>query len=169
MKEATRFLKSILNKNDVIVLGISGGPDSMCLFHVLNFLKKDLDLKIVCAHVNHNLRIESNEEEKFVEKEVVINNCIFEYMKIKSYKNNKFTEDEARRKRYRFLFNVANKYNAKYIMTAHHGDDLIETVLMRIERHSVLSGYAGFKRIQNVKIFKTSYLSKWTVLKPTAE
>ena len=58
MEEIILFLKSILKKNDTIVVGTSGGADSMCLLSILNSLKSSLKLNIICAHINHNLRKE---------------------------------------------------------------------------------------------------------------
>jgi len=74
------------------------------------------------------------------------NNLIFESMVIEDYGDDNF-HNEARNIRYNFFENLVHKYDANYLMTAHHGDDLIETVLMRIVRGSNLNGYSGFKGI----------------------
>ena len=68
MKRVKDFLiKEVkLKDNDTIVLGNSGGPDSMYLLNVLLDLRKKLNLKIVCAHVNHNVRVESEKEQEFL-------------------------------------------------------------------------------------------------------
>jgi len=147
MKETFNFLNQILKKDDVIVVACSGGPDSMYLLHVLNSIKSELNLKIICAHVNHGLREESKEEAVFVENFCKDNNIIFEFFEIEKYNNSKFTEDEARKKRYSFFNVIIDKYNAQYLMTAHHADDLAETILMRIVRGSNLKGYAGISKI----------------------
>lgn len=169
MKETFSYLNSLLQLKDKIVIGLSGGPDSMCLLNVLIKLKDKYNLTIICAHINHNLREESNEEEKFVQKYCKKNNIIFEYLKIDNYKNNKFSEDEARRKRYDFFNQVMNKYQANYLMTAHHGDDLIESVLMRIVRGSNLSGFIGIPKITENKNYKIVrpliYVNKEEILK----
>ena len=65
MKETIAYLKSLLKDNDTIVIGLSGGPDSMCLLDVIKSLNKNI--KIVCAHINHNIRKESFEEQKYIE------------------------------------------------------------------------------------------------------
>lgn len=124
-----------------IVIGVSSGPDSMALLHMaINNTKK----KIVCCHINHNVRINSDEEELFLKEYCQKENIIFETMKIKSYTNHNF-EAEAREKRYNFYQKILKKYNTKYLLLAHHGDDLIETVMMKIIRGSNLEGYAGIK------------------------
>lgn len=149
MKETQIFLNETLKNKDIIVVGCSGGPDSMCLLHVINSLKNKLNLKVICAHVNHGLRIESNDEAEFVKKYCKKNNIIFEYMIIEKYKNDEFTENEGREKRYEFFNKLMNKYQANILMTAHHGDDLIETILMRIVRGSNLKGYIGINSIKD--------------------
>ncbi len=164
MKEVENFLSNLLNVNDTIVVATSGGPDSMCLLSILNKLKNKYNLKLICAHVNHGLRSESESEKKFVENYCVINNIIFEYMKIDSYTNAKFSESEGRKKRYAFFIELMNKYQAKYLMTAHHGDDLIETVMMRIVRGSNLKGYLGISRINNNIIRPLLTVSKKEIL-----
>ena len=59
MKEVLNFLNNLLKENDTIVIATSGGPDSMCLLSILNSLKDKYKLKLICAHVNHGLRSES--------------------------------------------------------------------------------------------------------------
>ncbi len=143
MNKSYDYLKSILNENDYVIIALSGGPDSMALCDLLIKLRKEININIVCAHVNHGLRIESDDEKVFVEEYCKKNNIIFEYMKIESYSNG-FNEKDARNKRYKFFDKLIDKYNCKYLLTAHHGDDLIETILMRIGRGSNLKGYSGF-------------------------
>lgn len=151
MKEMCNFLKNLnIDKNKPLVVAISGGPDSMALLHIL----KNKGYKIICAHVNHNLREVSKQEYIFVENYCKDNDIIFEGMEIKSYKNNKFTETEAREKRYNFFIEILNKYNTDILLTAHHGDDLIETILMRIIRGSNLNGFKGFTKISTYKNYK---------------
>ena len=148
MKKVIDFLiKEVkLKDNDVIVLGNSGGPDSMCLLSILLDLRKKLNLNIICAHVNHNVRAESEDEQKFLMDYCSKNNVAFEYMKIEKYGDDNF-HNQARNIRYNFFEDVVKKYDANYLMTAHHGDDLVETILMRIVRGSTLKGYSGFEKI----------------------
>ena len=142
MKLVYNFLENLeIKKSDNIIVAVSYGPDSMMLLDVIkNFYKENT---LICAHVHHNHRKESDDEALKLEEYCNKNNIIFEIMKISSYKNNKFTEEEARVKRYNFFDGLATKYNSKYLFTAHHGDDLVETVLMRLSRGSSLKGYSG--------------------------
>ena len=134
------------NKGDTIVVGCSTGPDSMALMDMLIKIRDKYNLFLICAHVNHNVRKESYAEATFMQEYCKDNNVIFESMIIENYGDDNF-HNEARNIRYNFFEKVVNKYSANYLMTAHHGDDLIETIMMRIVRGSNLNGYSGFKRV----------------------
>lgn len=149
MKDAYNFILNDLNikYGDALVVAVSGGPDSMSLLDLLLKIKKALNIEVICAHVNHNTgRVGQKEEQKFVEKYCMENNAIFETMTIDNYGDDNF-HNEAHNKRYNFFHTIVEKYHAKYLFTAHHGDDLVETILMRIVRGSTLKGYSGFSKI----------------------
>ncbi|MBQ9318326.1 MAG: tRNA lysidine(34) synthetase TilS [Bacilli bacterium] len=147
MKDVLLYIESLkIPEDDYVVCAISGGPDSMCLLDLLVQYKQSHRIHIVCAHVNHNMRIESNDEEIFVKEYCDKNDVIFEYMKINEYDDDNF-HNCARNIRYNFFESLVKKYQSKYLFTAHHGDDLMETVLMRIMRGSTLKGYGGFERL----------------------
>ena len=148
MNEVVNFLVKDLKliKGDTIVIANSGGPDSMYLLNVLLSLREKYDLKLICAHVNHNVREESKDEKIFLENYCNDHNVLFESMVIEHYGDDNF-HNAARKIRYNFFDDVVKKFDAKYLMTAHHGDDLIETILMRIVRGSTLKGYSGFDKI----------------------
>lgn len=148
MEEVYNFIRNNigLKMDDSVVIGVSGGPDSMALLYIMNEFKKNMNLKIICAHINHNVRKESEQERIDLENYCKENNIIFEYIKIEKWGEDNF-HNEARTIRYNFFEELIENYDAKYLMTAHHGDDLIETILMRIVRGSTLKGYSGFSRI----------------------
>ena len=156
MEETIVYLKNLLKDNDTVVIGLSGGPDSMCLLNILLSLNKEIN--IICAHINHNIREESKEELDFVvdyckQKQVTIETTTF--AKKSSLAN--YSEQELREKRYQFFEEIINKHIADYLFTAHHGDDLIETILMRLTRGSNLKGYSGFQtetQKENYKVIK---------------
>lgn len=162
MEDVMKFLLNDLNLKygDSVVVACSGGPDSMALLHLLKRLKDRLDIEVVCAHVNHNVRKESAEEKIFVEKFCLVNNLKFEYMVIENYGDDNF-HNEARTIRYNYFEQIVKKYNAKYLFTAHHGDDLVETILMRLVRGSTLRGYSGFSKIVKMK--------DYTIVRPLIE
>ena len=155
MQKVINFLENelMLKDNDVIVLGNSYGPDSMALLNVLLNIKKKKDISIIIAHVNHNLRKESAKEKIDLENFCKEKNLVFESMIIEQYGDDNF-HNEARNIRYNFFEDLVRKYNANYLFTAHHGDDLIETVVMRIARGSTLKGYSGFSRIVDMGSYK---------------
>ncbi len=157
MEEVYNNLFKTVNEEDTVVLGCSGGPDSMALFDLLLKLKKEKNIKIICAHVNHKQRRESDDEEKWLEGFCKRKKVVFEKMSINNYGDDNF-HNEARNIRYNFFESLVKKYDAKYLITAHHGDDLIETILMRIVRGSTLRGYSGFSD----KVKKNGY----TILRP---
>ena len=156
MEEAYNFLmKDVSIKyGDTIIVAVSGGPDSMALLHLLSRIKKAIDIEVVCAHVNHNTgRSGQLEEQQYVKRFCKNHNITFETMTIEEYGDDNF-ENEARNIRYNFFESVVLKYNANYLMTAHHGDDLIETIMMRMVRGSNLKGYSGFKKIVEMDNYK---------------
>ncbi len=159
MEQAYQFLMENVNfkYRDTVVVAISGGPDSMALLHLLSRVKDAFELTIVCAHVNHNVRKESSEEAIFVEKFCRNNGVLFEYMKIEDYGDDNF-HNEARTKRYHYFEEIVKKYHAKFLFTAHHGDDLVETILMRMVRGSTLRGYSGFSYLVE--------MGNYTILRP---
>lgn len=126
----------------------------MALLHYLINNYKD---KIIVAHINHNVRKQSNTEELFLSNYCKDNNITFECMKITEYKENNF-ENEARKKRYKFYKEILTKYNSSYLFLAHHADDLMETIIMKIIRGSNINGYAGIKKI--------SYQDNYYIVRP---
>ena len=153
MNNTISFLNSYLKDNITIVCAISGGVDSMCLLDIV----KKYNVNIICAHVNHNLREESFEEYEFVKNYCDDNNIIFEGITLDKIEKGNL-ESEFRKRRYSFFESLINKYNAKYLLTAHHGDDLMETILMRIVRGSSINGYSGFE--------KESIRDNYSILRP---
>lgn len=100
-------------------------------------------------YVNHNK--EKQQGRRRVCKKVQKTGVIFEGLSVKNWGDDNF-ENEARTVRYNFFEKIVREYNAKYLMTAHHGDDLIETILMRIVRGSTLKGYSGFSKCKLVEM-----------------
>lgn len=148
MKEVKQFLidKMGMNQGDKVVVAVSGGPDSMALLHVMSELQQQYGIHVICAHVNHNVRLESSMEQAFVQAFCEQQHIIFESMTIEDYQDDNF-HNEAREKRYQYFSKIVKHYQASYLLTAHHGDDLMETILMRLVRGAYFSGYGGFARV----------------------
>jgi tRNA(Ile)-lysidine synthase len=149
MDEVYDFIKNGvgLESGNAIVVGVSGGPDSMALLNVLQRVKKEIDIRIICAHVNHNQRKESEEEEAYVREYCKMNDIIFECIKFENWGDDNF-ENEARSRRYKFFEELIDNYNAKFLMTAHHADDLIETMLMALVRGCGITGISAIPPVQ---------------------
>ena len=145
MQDVYSYLENKL-KDKTVVIGVSGGPDSMVLLHLLNEIKDKINLKIVVCSVNHNTGRDGQKKEyEFVKEYSENNKIVFEGLTIESYGDDNF-HNEARTKRYNFFSQMMVKHNASYMLTAHHADDLMETILMRLVRGSTLRGYAGFQK-----------------------
>lgn len=140
------LLDKFASNSEYIVAAISGGVDSMCL---LDMLIRD-GYKVVCAHVNHNQREQSKIEKEYIENYCISHNIIFEYFDYKPISLENF-QAVAHEKRYEFFYKCAKKYNAKYIVTAHHLDDQAETILLRLIKGSNLYGYGGISRYTKYK------------------
>ena len=97
------FLKEKVNlkREDSVVIGVSAGPDSMCLLYILMELRKKIGFKIIVAHINHKKRVESEEEEHFLKLYALEHDLIFESMQITEYKKINF-HAYAREVRYNF-------------------------------------------------------------------
>lgn len=150
MDSVIKFLNNLhIDKNSYVVLACSGGPDSMYLLHVL----KEYGYKVVVAHVNHKVRVESDKEYEFLSDYCKNLGVIFEGRELVNYSSGNF-ENFAREFRYDFFEELLEKYDSKYLFTAHHGDDLIETVLMRLTRGSSLKGYKGFTPVTSKKNYQ---------------
>lgn len=154
MNEVYSFLEENLNleENQYIVVGVSGGADSMALLHILMEYCKNSNCQIVCVHIHHNLRKESDEEQFFVKQYCEENHLLFETTKF--YYDTKFTEKIGREKRYQFFEEILKKYHSSYLLTAHHGDDLVETILMRLSRGSSLKGMCGIEKVSKRAFYR---------------
>lgn len=147
---------NLIKNGDKIVVGVSGGPDSICLLDILFNIKEDKETKInfeiIVSHVNHMVREEAGEDEEFVKKFCETKNIKFESKRIDvvaiSKKNKISTEEAGREERYKFFEEVRKKYECTKIATAHTKCDNAETVLMNIIRGT---GIAGLKGIQAIR------------------
>ena len=140
---------NLIEKGDKIVVGVSGGPDSITLLYCLNKYKEKLGYEIVVAHINHLIRKDSTEDEQFVEnvcKEMKIKCYIKRADIIKMAEIEKRGEEETGRMvRYAFFDEIAQKESANKIAIAHNMNDNAETVLLNLIRGCGLSGLEGIQ------------------------
>ncbi|MGA1866968.1 MAG: tRNA lysidine(34) synthetase TilS [bacterium] len=137
----------LITAGDRILVAVSGGPDSMALFHLLWNLKDDFNLYYVIAHVNHLIRSDAYKDEELVRKEgkehdVRVVSISIDVKKLKE-ESGLSLETAAREARYQFLEQQARKLNLNKIALGHTANDQAETILMRILRGSGLHGISG--------------------------
>lgn len=151
---------NLIEDGDRVVVGVSGGPDSICLVNLLNEIKneKEIDFELIVCHINHMIREEAGEDEEFVKKYCEDRKIPFfvKYAKVEEIaKDMKIGTEEAGRKvRYEFFEEILKKTNANKIATAHTKNDNAETVLMNLIRGSGTSGLKGIKPIRDNKYIK---------------
>jgi tRNA(Ile)-lysidine synthase len=141
--KVTAFQKCGIDKERPIVIGVSGGADSLCLVYALS----SLGFSLVIAHFNHQLRPEAGEDSQFVKGVAEKLNLPFISGSgpVKDYadQNGLSIEQAARDLRYRFLFEQARRYSAQAVAVGHTADDQVETVLMHLVRGCGLAGLKG--------------------------
>ncbi len=145
------FIKEqgLISPGDKILLGVSGGPDSVFMFYVLNAMKDRIPFELAVAVFNHKLRKESGSEVGFVENLCKKFGTAFFYGEagVKKYaEENGFSlEEAARKKRIEFLEKTMQENGFDKIALAHNKDDLVETILYHLIKGSGLSGLTGIK------------------------
>lgn len=160
--------EKLVREGDKIVLGFSGGPDSVFLLEALNYAKKEIKFEIVLAHINHLLRGENSDtDEKFsIEYAEKLNIPIFvkriSIEKVAREKNIGL-EEAGRFVRYEFFKEILTNISGNKIAIAHNLDDQIETFLFRLIRGSSLEGLEGIQNRENIirpinEIYKSAIL-----------
>ncbi|MEW6171161.1 MAG: tRNA lysidine(34) synthetase TilS, partial [Candidatus Omnitrophota bacterium] len=145
----------MLESGDSLLVGVSGGPDSVCLVHLLNSLKKELNLKIFVAHLDHCLRKDSHKDLLFVKNlSSRLNlNFISESINVGNFTKDNSLEEAARKIRFDFFFRRAKKLKIKKIVLGHNLDDQAETVLMRLIRGAGLLGLSAIAPVKKINNF----------------
>lgn len=142
MNEVNNILNSInIKKSTPLIMSVSGGVDSMVM---LDYLFKN-GFNVIVVHFNHNTR-----SSNVLDEELIIDYCTKNNLKYHIININVTTgnfQETARNLRYYHLKQVAKKYKSKFIFTAHHLDDLAETILIKLTRGSNLYGYAGIHSV----------------------
>lgn len=144
------FIKrhSIVEENSSILIGVSGGPDSLALLHFLAGIRKEYHLTLRVATIDHMFRgTESFEELKYVEEICEKWDIPFNGQQInvpeEINKQRGNPQTISRKLRYQFYSEVMEKYQIPFLALAHHGDDQMETILMRMTRGSAIGSMAG--------------------------
>ena len=150
-KEVLNTIKeyNLISRNDKIVLAVSGGPDSITMLHIFISLRKEYNLSLYVAHVNHMIRENAKLDEEFV-KEFCIKNDVPCFVKkvdvLKKANEDKIgTEEAGRNVRYEFFNEVLNNTGSDKIAIAHNKNDSVETVILNIIRGTGTAGLIGIE------------------------
>ena len=139
----------LINENDKIICGVSGGPDSICMLDILKDLKEEFKFELIVCHVNHLIWEDAISDEEYVINYCKVNNIKY-YVKridVKKYADNnkQGTEEAGRNVRYEFFEEILQKEGANKIAIAHNKNDKIETIIMNMLRGSGISGLKGIE------------------------
>ena len=162
IKEIFKDIKNhkLIKKGETIILGFSGGPDSVFLLEILKKYKEEIDseIEIILVHINHMLRGEdSDSDEKFSESIAKKNSFKFYSKKINitkiSIEEKKGLEEIGREVRHQLFKEIFEKEGGDKIALAHNKDDQIETFLFRLIRGTSLEGLEGIrmKKMQYIR------------------
>ena len=140
-----------MDRKQTFIVGVSGGSDSMVLLHLLNLNKQN----IVVAHVNYQKRNSANYDQKLVEEYCIAQGIPFEVLIADQLPKGNFQE-QARKARYQFFQELAEKYNACGVVVAHHMDDHLETYLLQQEskRIPLYWGLREVVEIDGLRIYR---------------
>lgn len=172
MKKVRDFITDnrILKEGDNVIIGLSGGADSVCLLHILYKLKDEMKLNLHCVHVNHMIRNTAKRDQDFscelcntlkIPITVYSIDC-----KNVSVQNGVSLEEAGRNERYR-LFNELGKelFNDNYVIAiAHHKGDVTETLLFNLARGTGINGLASIKSVNNNIVRPLLCVSKEEIL-----
>ena len=151
---------NLIEDGDKIVLGVSGGPDSISMLNILKEIKDDQIIKfeIYVAHINHMIRKEAIDDEKYVKDYCNRNDikCYIKRIDVVKIANDKRigTEEAGRNARYDFFEEILKETDSNKIAIAHNKNDKIETIIMHLLRGSGLSGLKGIEPIRDNKFIR---------------
>ena len=147
---ATIDAHGLLQPGSGLVVAVSGGPDSLCLLHVLRQLHGDYQVRLHVAHLDHGLRPEAAADAAFVAKTAQAWGIPYSLghadVRAQAAAGHRSLEEAARLARYRFLAEVARTVGAAAVAVGHNADDQVETVLMHCLRGAGLAGLRGMRR-----------------------
>ncbi|NBP16807.1 tRNA lysidine(34) synthetase TilS [bacterium] len=162
------FNTSLLQPNSTIIVGLSGGPDSVCLLHYLATHKDKLNIKIIAAHLNHEWRSNAHEDVEFCKQLCETLQIPFVTKKASELdftpKDNGSKESMGRTLRRHFFKTVAQTYQATAVALGHHQQDQIETFFIRLIRGTTITGLGCMKERDGLYIRPLLKTSKTAIL-----
>ena len=140
----------LIDRDSTVIVGVSGGADSVCLLHTLKTLAPEYDLRLHVAHLDHQLRGDAARADADFVRDLAQRwdlSCTIESRDVAAFaRQHKLSiEEAARQVRYGFLIEVALAQGSGTIAVAHHADDQAESVLMHFLRGSGLAGLRGMR------------------------
>ncbi len=138
----------LIRQRDTLVIGLSGGPDSVFLLHALVALRPSYNLTLIAAHLDHGWRPESAQDALFCKELAESLGITYVGKHAQALALPPWTgsrEELGRTLRRTFLENVAHEYSAQAIVLGHHKDDQIETFFVRLMRGAGLAGLSGMR------------------------
>ena len=162
---------SLVSSGEKVLVGVSGGPDSVCLLYILMELRPALDINVHVAHLDHGLRgDESEADAEYVQKmcDHLGVKVTIERRDVRSYQvEHRLSDEEAAREvRYQFFARVARTENATRVAVGHTADDQVETILMHLVRGA---GAYGLQGIQSMVTLSNDSCGQLTVVRPLLE
>ena len=155
IEKVKRYVETwhMLEKEDRVIVGVSGGADSVCLLFVLSELQKMIPFELVVVHVNHGLRgEEADADEAYVSRLCQALNLpmetYFENVELIAKNRKQSTEEAGREVRRACFAKAMEKYNGNKVALAHHNNDNAETLLFNLARGTGLKGLGGIRPVQ---------------------
>ncbi|MBA3954721.1 tRNA lysidine(34) synthetase TilS [Candidatus Dependentiae bacterium] len=160
--------KKLLQPHSTVIVGLSGGPDSVFLLYALKALEQELNLTLIAAHLDHQWRANSSKDALFCQQIaqrlnipcIVRTACQISLDK----KYNGSQEELGRNLRRSFFEHLAHEYNAHTVALAHHADDQQETFFIRLLRGATLSGLASIRALHGMYIRPLLSVTKSEIL-----
>ena len=146
-------IQKLIPKKSILIIGLSGGPDSVCLLNLLVELRETLELTLIAAHLDHQWRINSADDVAFCKelckklKVILVTKTINDLAL--NHKPNGSQEETGRIYRNYFFNDLKQEYNADFIALGHHADDQLETFFIRLIRGTTPSGLQCMRILQN--------------------
>lgn len=150
---------NLINTGDKIVLGVSGGPDSIAMLDILRQLKSEMEFEIYVVHINHSIRGEdADEDEEYVKnycRKYEIE-CFTKKIDVPTIARTEKigTEEAGRKVRYEYFEEILKETGSNKIAIAHNKNDNVETIIMHLLRGSGISGLKGIEPIRENKFIK---------------
>lgn len=135
--------KNLFSAEAKLLLGVSGGSDSIALLYLFSLLRSEIDITLLAVHINHQLRGEESDADAVLVRDICQKLGV--PLIVRKINLTDKSENQARQKRFEAFQQVLDAYQFDYIVTGHHSNDQTETMLLNLFRGAGLSGLAGLR------------------------